>query len=519
MAPDMVPLSRHGLAIFLVCAALVGGLTTAIAQTLPEVRTKAADADDLINKASRPTGVRIILTLASATPGPDVRLPSASIHQPMSRDTSGPLRDGQVATVEQTQLLERHLGADDAKRQRWSPRLSRGTQYMAITVNLAELEALAKDSAVVRIHEEGELFPGLQNSVPLIGMPAARAFHENASGSIFAVAIVDTGVEYNHIFIGGNRILGATCFSTADANFATLCPNGANTQTGGNAGINCGIAGCFHGTHVAGIAAGNRPTGNPRSGVAMKSDIFAVQVFRRRIADNRLSAADLDMVVALENIRDRVRNDGARIASVNLSIWDDGAQFPGNCDGQPRAAPFVTVIRELRGLGVATVIISGNGSLTDQSAFPGCIGNVITVSSADNANVVANDANVSGSVDLFAPGVNINSSVPGGIFNQVSGTSMAAPHVAGAIAAIRSACPGLPLADIEREIINAGPPITDNRPACTGAAACGGVTRPAGSFTRRRLQVDVYLQSLRLRFPHHCVIPSPQIPQLLLLGN
>ena len=283
---------------FVVC--LVGPAFAQISSTL---RSKATDVDSLVAKASRGDGVRVIVTLRSATPTPESRLlPSTSIQKSPTPDTSGPLGDGQSATVEQLQVLDRYLGVDATKRQRWSPRLIRDTPYLAITVNLSDLEALANDSVVVSIHEEGELHPGLQNSVPIIGAPAAYDFDYNSRGWPWAVAILDTGVQYDHPFIG-SRITGAACFSTASPGFATLCPNGTNTQAGGNAGTNCGIAGCAHGTHVAGIAAGNRAAGTPSNGVARLGWIYAVQVFRRNTGDNSLSAADGDLLAALADIR------------------------------------------------------------------------------------------------------------------------------------------------------------------------------------------------------------------------
>lgn len=506
-----------GLFLALTLTGDVFGQTAAPSESL---RAKAQDADSLAAKAARPEGVRVIVTLNAASPTPATRsLPSAAIDAPDSTERSGPLQDGQPATVEQEQLLRKHVGVDRGKQRRWAPRLVRDTRYMAVTVNAAELEALSQDAAVVSVHEEGELFPGLQDSVPLIGMPAAHEL--NALGRNWAVAVIDTGAQYDHPFIGNERILGATCFSTGDTTFATLCPNGMNTQAGGNAGQPCAVAGqaCWHGTHVAGIAMGSRATGTPRNGVAVLAPLFPVQVFRRRISDNRISAGDADMLAALADIRTRVEA-GAQIASINISIWDSGAHFNGACDAETRAQPFVDEINRLRNLGVATVIISGNGSRTNQSAFPGCVGGALTVSSTDKTDVVATDANLSATVDLFAPGVSINSAQPGGTFRVASGTSMAAPHVAGAFAALRSACPTVTLASIMARMVAAGPLIADNRPACPGGVGCpASLTRPAGSISRRRLQVDAALRNLRTAFPTACKLPTAHEAVELLLSD
>jgi hypothetical protein len=116
-------------------------------------------------------------------------------------------------------------------------------------------------------------------------------------------------------------------------------------------------------------------------------------------------------------------------------------------------------------------------------------------------------------VDLMAPGVSIQSSVPvvpasTTTYAFFSGTSMATPHVAGAFAAIRTFCPSLPdpvVDRIEFGLINSGRLIADGRPACPGNPGCPtGVTRPAGSFTKPRIRVDAAVQGLLQGNPSYC---------------
>jgi hypothetical protein len=473
----------------LIAAAL---LTSAVprdasAQGSSMLRSKAADADTLAAKAAGPDGVRVIVTLRGATTGGTLGpAGSSSTAQPASPATVGPLKDGQLATLEQAQLLVTHIGSDDAKRRRWSPRLIPNTPYMAMTVTKDELEALAADANVIGIHEDGQLGTGLQDSVPLIGMPAAYA--RGATGANTLVAILDTGVEYGHVFTSP-RVTNATCFSTNSATFASLCPNGGASQIGGTAGQNCGVAGCAHGTHVAGIAAGNRASGTPLNGVAKGADIFAGQVFSRRLSDSALTAFDSDILASLNDFLNRI-NAGEfnprTVAAINMSIWDSGFQVTGNCDAVARGVPFKTVIDSLRTAGVATVIISGNGSQTNQSAFPGCISSAVTVSSTTKADAVSSFSNMSSIVDLLAPGSSITSSInPTPTFGVMSGTSMAAPHVTGAFAAIRSACPSATVSDIEGLLKSTGTSITD--------------TRSGGTHVKPRIRVDVAVRQCTSR--------------------
>jgi hypothetical protein len=473
----------------LISSIFVFPITGALAQGSPTLRSKAIDVDTLVARATDPAGVRVIVTLSGATVA-DQPIESSSTQIPSSQSSAGPLGDGQVATVEQAQILATHLGTDLAKRQRWSPRLIAKTPYMAMTVTLAELEALAADPNVIGIHEDGQLRPGLQDSAALIGM--ASAFGAGATGLSTMVAVLDTGAEYGHVFLTP-RVTNASCFSTTNATFTTLCPNGMTSQIGGTAGQNCGFAGCAHGTHVAGIAAGSRASGTPLNGVAKAATIFAGQVFSRRNSDNALIAFDSDMLASLNDLLTRVSPGGElasrNVAAVNLSIWDVGFQVAGNCDTVARGMPFKTVIDALKAQRVATVIISGNNAQTTLSAFPGCISTAVTVGATSKTDAIASYSNISTIVDLLAPGgestttaTQITSSIPTSAFGGMQGTSMAAPHVAGVFAAIRSACPSLTVDQIETALKNTGLSVTD--------------TRAGGTLTRARVRVALALQQL-----------------------
>jgi hypothetical protein len=91
---------------------------------------------------------------------------------------------------------------------------------------------------------------------------------------------------------------------------------------------------------------------------------------------------------------------------------------------------------------------------------------------------VASFSNVDDTLDFWAPGVSIQSSVPGTTYQYWNGTSMAAPHVAGAWAVLKSHSPGATVAELRTALILGGVPIT----------ACG-VTVP-------RIQIDAALASL-----------------------
>src|SRR5262245_53732525 len=142
--------------------------------------------------------------------------------------------------------------------------------YLALEVDADGLRQLeSATSYVSRVLEDAVHMPLLPQSVPLIEGNQAWAAGFDGTGSV--VAILDTGVDKSHPFLAG-KVVDEACFSsTVPLQTTTLCPNGQSSQFGAGAGLNCPLSvnGCFHGTHVAGIAAGNGAgAGVSYSGVA-----------------------------------------------------------------------------------------------------------------------------------------------------------------------------------------------------------------------------------------------------------
>lgn len=332
--------------------------------------------------------------------------------------------------------------------------------YLALSADDEALEYLRQSNLVSGIYPEIPLRFSLAESGPRIGAPAAHAAGYDGAGQ--TIVVIDTGVDRQHPFFGG-RIIHEACFSSSDGDSTfSLCPNGQSTQFGAGAGDACSIGGCYHGTHVAGIAAGD---GSTFDGIAPAANIISIQIAH---GENNLLACMSFEACAIPGVGDllsaldyvyTIRNSYT-IAAVNMSLG--GGKFTSQCDtAEPH---FRDIFALLRAAGIAPIAGTGNDSYTDGISIPACVSNVISVgATSDVADTVASYSNSMSGVDLLAPGSNITSSMPGGSFASLDGTSMATPHVAGAWAVLRDAKPSASIEEILAALQHTGPLVTDSR--------------------------------------------------------
>ena len=337
-----------------------------------------------------------------------------------------------IATL-QDSLLSYLVGTDHRVVQRY-----RFVPSIALELGEDGVWALEESGKVARLQQDVVYRVTLGDSVPLIN--GDDAWGTGFEGTDQVVAILDTGVEGAHPFLAG-KVVEEACYSAG-----SNCPNGLTSQTGPGAGVNCTYTDtCGHGTHVAGIAAGLAPPGS--SGVARDADIMAVQVFSRfdgatcspspspcALSSTSDLLAGLEQVFALRTAHS--------FASVNMSL--SGGRYFSACDTDP----LKPAIDNLLAAGIPTVISSGNSGWENSVGAPGCISTAVTVASSTKTDGRSSFSNTAPFVDLIAPGSLISSSVPGGTFEAWSGTSMAAPHVAGAWAVVREAFPGASVAAV-----------------------------------------------------------------------
>ncbi len=283
---------------------------------------------------------------------------------------------------------------------------------------------------------------------------APEVWAEGYTGEGIVVAVVDSGVDYRHADLSGN------IWSNTDE----IIGNGIDDD--GNGYIDDGVGWDFigndndpsdtnnHGTHVAGTIAGSR-NGFGVTGIAYNATIMPVRVLGGNGSGSHFSVA--------QGIRYAADN-GADI--INLSL---GGGF---------SSLIQDAVRYAFNAGSVVVMASGN----DGAASPGNPASFATdfgiaVGAVDRNNNVAGFSNRAGTQTLdyvVAPGVGVLSSVAGGRYARLSGTSMATPHVAGVAALILSANPDLTPAQVESILVST---------AGGGAASSFGSSSPGSSGT------------------------------------
>lgn len=413
-----------------------------------------------------PEPVQRFIVQVDATAAPEATLPPAEVTE--QREAIADAQGDVAAALDEGEVV-RDLAA---------------VPFSVVEATPDEIARLQAEGLVSTAVPDLQLHILTDASRVMIGAPTVWPGGHDGSGR--TIAILDSGVDRNHPFFG--TIVPAAdraCFADDEIIGGTGdCPNGQTSQTGANAAQPCGNADCDHGTHVAGIAlADDNDGGVDYSGVAPEATLLPVQVFHdidTGPGAGGISAwlsdilAGLNHVYALRSTHD--------IAAVNLSL---GVGLHGGTCNNVDGGAIRATVANLTAAGIAVVAASGNDGSTTSMGFPACVTDVISVGNvlstkSSNADNVSASSNASPSLDLLAPGSPITSAVPGGSTAVKSGTSMAAPHVAGSIALLRDARGDVPAA---AERVRWAHGLLDATGVC--------ITDPGNDITYRRIQVDV----------------------------
>jgi subtilisin family serine protease len=255
----------------------------------------------------------------------------------------------------------------------------------------------------------------IESSVASVG---ATVLHNNSyKGTNTYVAIIDSGVDSSHPLVAGKVLLEA-CFTALKS-----CPNGTTSQTGTGAARPIH----WHGTHVAGIAAGYSSTYN---GVAPEANIIAINVF-----DKDGSSSETSITKALNWILSI--SDKYNIAAVNMSLGTSRI-YKSSCDFV--SPPMTKAVHNLYDKNIATVVATGNSASIGMSN-PACISKVVSVAASDLSSNITSFSNISTNTTFAAPGFQILSAGANGSMRRSSGTSMSTPHVTGIFALYKQIYP------------------------------------------------------------------------------
>ncbi|MBF0516980.1 MAG: S8 family serine peptidase [Nitrospirae bacterium] len=336
--------------------------------------------------------------------------------------------------------------------------------YIAMTVGSDTLNAVVSTPEVESIVQD-HLSAATAVNWDISTTGASNVWSYGYDGTGYAVAVLDTGVDSSHPMLKG-KVIAEACYSTNDSSVyaSSVCPGGVTDSTATGAAMpyagNCPINQCDHGTSVAGFAAGKN-TGQS-SGVAKGASLIAMQVFTRfdygcPSSNSCLLAYNSDVIKGLERVYEL--SAYYPIAAVNISTA--GGHFQTNCDNEYSAIKAMVDI--LRTAGITTVSASGNTGYIDGINGPACISTVVSVGATTSSDTVAFFSNSASFLNMLAPGYEITGPISSGRYMSWDGTSMASPHVAGAVAILKQARPSASVSDIIYALENTGVQVSDYR--------------------------------------------------------
>ena len=339
-------------------------------------------------------------------------------------------------------------------------------QYEVLRLDLRDISSKGLAGAINSLHAMGSIVLAEPNfemnaiAIPndakwptLWGMQkiSAPTAWDNWKGDAnFTVAVIDTGIDYNHEDLKDNiwkntKEIAANNIDD-DGNGYVDDVLGWNFYWANNNPMD----GNGHGTHCAGTVAGRGNNALGVAGVSWEAKLMPVKV---------------------------LGDDGS---GYNFDIYDgimyavnNGAQVTSNSYGGGGASSLIaTALNAAKNKGVLFIAAAGNESAA-LSGYPAYYSktydNVISVASTDSNDALSSFSNYGDGVNIAAPGRDILSTVPNNGYQSYSGTSMATPHVAGLAALVWSKQPNLTYLQVKDALLTTG----DAIPALIGKVDSG----------------------------------------------
>ncbi|MFJ5937742.1 S8 family peptidase [Streptomyces cinereoruber] len=290
------------------------------------------------------------------------------------------------------------------------------------TLDATAARRLAADPSVASVEQNQVVrSDATQNNAPWgldridqANLPLSGTYtYPDSAGAGVTAYVIDTGVRISHSELAGRAVNGYDAVQ------------GDTVAQDGNG----------HGTHVATTVAGTT------YGVAKKAKVVAV-----RVLDNNGSGTTAGVIAGIDWVTSH--HTAGVPAVANLSL------------GGGASTTLDNAVRRSIADGITYAVAAGNSGANASSSSPARVTEALTVGATGNNDAKSSWSNYGSVLDLFAPGVSITAGWHTGdsATNTISGTSMAAPHVAGAAAIYLAGHPSATPAQVATALVNGATP-------------------------------------------------------------
>ena len=209
------------------------------------------------------------------------------------------------------------------------------------------------------------------------------------------IGIVDTGIDQTHPELSGKVVDCGAAFGGTVLNGTCADDN-------------------MHGTHVAGTIAAKANNATGVAGVAFNSNLTICKAL--------YTAAGTGLTSDVANCINWTHTHGAKVISMSLG------------GGESATLKNAVAAAWENGSATGSVLVAAAGNDGDSTLnYPAAYPEVVSVAATDHNDTRATFSNANADVEVAAPGVNVLSTIPGGQYAELSGTSMATPHTSGVV--------------------------------------------------------------------------------------